>query len=112
MAIYSRKITFYQNIPASDGSGGFTDSWLPGAVIWADIEVANNARIVIQGQEQYTTVYMIHVRAQSFNYIAPVTNYRIDINAFGITRTLKIINTSNPDLLSYDRVLQCIESNE
>lgn len=109
---YNRKITYFVNSPVSDGSGGYTDSWSAGTVIWADVEVLNNARVMIQGQEEYTTLYVIQVRAQAIKYVPPVNNYKIQINAYGVNRTLKILSASQPDLYSFNQIFNCIESNE
>lgn len=111
MPNFNRKITLYTLTTASDGAGGTTASWDAGVVKWAEIIVTNNGKLFIQGQEYNETIYTIQLNGQSFNYTPPVENYKIEINAFGKTRKLKIISASQPDLLNFLVVLTCIEDN-
>jgi len=111
MANFNRKVTIYTNTPTPNGSGGFKANWDAGVVKWADIDVVMDKSLFVDGQEFNTGYYVLQLNGLSFDYTAPVENYKIVVNAFGINRTLKIVSARQPDLLSYIVVLQCIESN-
>ncbi len=111
MPNYSRKITVYTGTTAPNGSGGNTIAWDGGTVKWADIEITQNGKLFAQGQEYNGTYYTIQLNAMSLRYTPPVENYKIEVDAFGVTRTLKIVSAEQPDLLSYNLIIKAIESN-
>ena len=111
MPNYSRKITLYTGTPSSDGSGGAVMAWDGGSIKWGDIEITQDGKLFAQGQEYNGTYYTVQLNAMSFRYVPPVENYKIVVNAFGKTRTLKIVSCEQPDLLSYNVVIKCIEAN-
>lgn len=111
MANFSRKIKWYKNTPAPDGSGDTVANWGAGTVIWADIEISQASKLFVQGQEYNGTYYTIQVNSLAFKYTPPLEQYKIEVDAFGVTRQLKILSAENPDLLSYVTILKCIEAN-
>lgn len=107
----NRKITIYTNTPIADGAGGTKFNWDAGQQKFANIEVTNDGKLFIQGQEYNGTYYTLIMRSQSFTYTPPLENYKITVDAYGTNRNLKIVSASNGDLKSLYTTIKCIESN-
>jgi head-tail adaptor len=93
------KLNVQQLTAAGDGAGGSTATWNTLTTIFAEVQVTNSGRLFIQGQEYVGTYYAITCRYNSFQYTAPIENYRLVLDPDGMNKPLKILTVSNTDLL-------------
>ena len=105
------KLNVQQLTTTTDGAGGTTATWSTLKSVFAFVEIKNADRLFIQGQEYVGTYYTITCRYNSFQYTAPVENYRLVLDPDGTNTNLKILTTSNPDLLKVYITILAVSSN-
>lgn len=104
------KLTIQQLAQTSDGAGGSTATWTTLKTIFAEVQVTNSGRLFVQGQEYVGTYYTLTCRYNSFQYNAPVENYRLLLDPDGMNKPLKILTINNPDILKMYLTLTAIDN--
>ena len=106
----NRKITLQTLTTTSDGAGGTSGTWSDTKTLWGEVSVKQASRLIVEGAEYVGVSYVITFRWQSFNFTAPVEDYRLKLDLFGTTITLKILTVSNPDTQKMWANLTCIDN--
>lgn len=104
------KISIQQLTPTADGAGGTSAAWTTLKNLFAFVEANSSSRLFIQGQEYTGVSYTITCRYNSFQYTAPVENYRLILDPDGINKNLKILAIYNPDILKIYSTITAIDN--
>jgi head-tail adaptor len=104
------KLNIEQLSTTPDGAGGTSATWSTLKTMFAFVEVNTSGRLFIQGQEYVGTYYTITCRYNSFQYTAPIENYRLVIDPDGVNKNLKILTVNNPDMLKVYLTITAIDN--